>query len=159
MLNMLICPMEESDIETVKALLIEFYNHLNGLGYSFKLNTAFLDDYVKLQLDSRLSRIILLKLDGRIAGFVCAGAPMLNKKYLLEGARNIGVISEIYMLPEFRGRGLAKELYAAAGEYLKTLGANHVMAEVVENNEASLALFDSLGFSPFYSVLIRKLDH
>lgn len=155
----LICPMEEPDTDAVKALLIEFYNHLNGLGYTFKLNTAFLDDYVKLQLDSRLSRIILLKYDNRIAGFVCASAPMLNKKYLLDGARNIGMISEIYVLPEYRGMGLAKELYAAAGEYLKTLGANHVLAEVVENNEASFALFDSLGFSPFYTVLMRKLDH
>lgn len=153
------CPMEENDIGAVKTMLIEFYGHLNGLGYIYKLNTDFLDDYVRLMLDSRLGKIILLKQDGRDIGFVSVNAPRLNKKYVAPGAKNIGVISEIYVRPEYRGRGYAKKLFAAAGEFLKTLGISHVMAEVVENNKASFALFGSLKFSPFYTVMMKELDN
>lgn len=150
--------MEENDIGTVKEMLIDFYDHLSGLGYLFKLNTDFLDDYVRMQLDSRLSRIILIKQDSKILGFVCAGAPRPNKKYLTPDAKSIGIISEIYVLPEYRGQGYAKKLFTAAGEFLKALGAGHVMAEVVENNESSFALFGSLNFSPFYTVMIKDLN-
>jgi ribosomal-protein-alanine N-acetyltransferase len=56
-------------------------------------------------------------------------------------------IITIAVRPEFRRRGLARELMRQSIEIAKSLGATELFLDVENGNTAALALYDTLGFS------------
>lgn len=68
-----------------------------------------------------------------------AGACLLSGEGLV-------VINAIYILEPWRREGLATQLLAQALRDSRDLGAKAVLAHVSEENKASLALFEKLGF-------------
>lgn len=55
-------------------------------------------------------------------------------------------LARIGVLPEFRGRGVARKLLDQALEIWRSRGASHVWLEVRETNAAALGLYQSRGF-------------
>ena len=150
--------MEEKDIAIVTEMYIELYEYFNQLGYLFKLNTAQIGDYIRLQLNARLSRVILLKQNDETIGFICVNAPFLNKKLIINGVKNIGIISELFISVEYRGNGYAKLLLNAAEHFLKEMDVNYVQVDVVINNVDAAALYKKHGFSPSSTNFIKSLN-
>ncbi|MFZ1132844.1 MAG: UDP-2,4-diacetamido-2,4,6-trideoxy-beta-L-altropyranose hydrolase [Terriglobales bacterium] len=79
--------------------------------------------------------------DGKRAGFILFG---LEKHRFLP--RMTGAIYEVYILPEFRRRGVASACAAEAIRELQALGPSKIQLEVVEGRTAAAALWESLGF-------------
>jgi ribosomal protein S18 acetylase RimI-like enzyme len=79
--------------------------------------------------------------DGTRAGFILFG--LEDHRFL---PRKTGMIYELYVVPEFRRRGVAKECaLQAIGELLKH-SPSKIQLEVVEGNLGATALWRSLGF-------------
>ena len=68
-----------------------------------------------------------------------------------------GVIQDIIVEPEFRGRGIARQLLTAALEALSAGGANQVVLSTAERNEAAQRLFASAGFRRTMVEMTREL--
>ena len=49
--------------------------------------------------------------------------------------------------PDYRGRGIAKELIAAAEDRLRVLGAKRIAANVVGDREAAVGTWEAAGYS------------
>jgi len=67
------------------------------------------------------------------------------------------MVMDIYTHPQVRGRGIGKELLAAAARYAHTVGCRSMAAQVALHNEASLRLFRSCGFQEERVLLGRRL--
>lgn len=60
--------------------------------------------------------------------------------------------------PDYRRRGLARQLVTAAVTHAKELGAQLCVLEVLEENEPAYKLYRSLGFVHYDSIIRQKLD-
>jgi ribosomal protein S18 acetylase RimI-like enzyme len=75
------------------------------------------------------------------AGFILFGIE--NHRFL---PRKTGSIYELYVTPQFRRRGLARDCAIIAIKELWALRPSKIQLEVVEGNTAAAALWASLGF-------------
>lgn len=73
--------------------------------------------------------------DGEIVGYCCT-------QVLFEDAE----LQNIAVAPKMRGRGLAKDLLAAAEENAKTLGAEKCFLEVRVGNTPAIRLYEKFGY-------------
>ena len=91
---------------------------------------------------------LLALVDGKIAG-----AATLHQQ-LGGWRRHIGRIS-VYVHPQFRGRGLARELVQETVEVARQCGLKKVEAEFIGKQEGGIKMFSLLGFS----TLVRLPDY
>ncbi|HZR21071.1 MAG TPA: GNAT family N-acetyltransferase [Verrucomicrobiae bacterium] len=83
---------------------------------------------------------VLAILGGKIAGVATLHQQLGGWK------RHIGRVS-VLVLPQFRGRGLARALVAEIVALARTLGLEKVEAEFIGDQEAAVKMFALLGFS------------
>ncbi|HVP28886.1 MAG TPA: GNAT family N-acetyltransferase [Myxococcota bacterium] len=67
-----------------------------------------------------------------------------------------GEISDLYVAPDVRRRGMGRALTEAALAWLDARGARRVEVRVSPRNEAGRAFWRALGFAPFMDVLDRR---
>lgn len=79
--------------------------------------------------------------DGERAGFILFG---IEKHRFLP--RKTGVIYELYVMPEFRRRGIARACAIQAIDELVSLGPSKIQLEVIEGNAGAVALWRALQF-------------
>lgn len=95
---------------------------------------------------------LILELDGRPAGY-----SLLLPTYSNEAGGMVLWIDELYVRPEFRGRGLGRELlrYVCSGHGGK---ASAVRLEVTRSNRRAADLYRSEGFQDLdYAQMLKKL--
>ncbi|WP_139490563.1 GNAT family N-acetyltransferase [Brevibacillus dissolubilis] len=84
----------------------------------------------------------LLAKDGeQLAGWVMVGS---NKDFFSE--EMIGFIYELYVFPEYRGKGIAKELMTEGISALREEGYEEIRLNVFAGNQGAKRLYESLGF-------------
>jgi len=95
----------------------------------------------RLLSDSALGLVALFELEGSLAGY-----GVLTWGYDLEYGGRDSFITELYLLPDMRGRGLGKvalgHLQALAGAH----GANAIHLGVRPENTAAMRLYQAEGF-------------
>ncbi|HUE89123.1 MAG TPA: GNAT family N-acetyltransferase [Vicinamibacterales bacterium] len=87
--------------------------------------------------------ILVAEQAGRVVGYVYAGLEPLSWKELRGPA---GFIHDVAVDDPARGTGVARELIAAAIEWLRQRGAPRVMLWTAAQNERARRLFDAAGF-------------
>ncbi|WP_422487256.1 GNAT family N-acetyltransferase [Gudongella sp. DL1XJH-153] len=68
-----------------------------------------------------------------------------------------GGIFGLGIIPEYRGKGLGRELLLLSVEKLKEFHANHIYLQVDAENDTALGLYQSCGFKENYSMEYYKL--
>jgi ribosomal protein S18 acetylase RimI-like enzyme len=72
--------------------------------------------------------------------------------------QHVGEITECYVEPPWRGRGLGRALVAVLSEALSRRGAETLRAAVPVRNETALARFEAQGFVALQRLLERRWD-
>lgn len=69
------------------------------------------------------------------------------------------VLNEIYVVPDYRGSGVADELMAAALELARDqdLPLDRIVLDVDPDNERARAFYDRYGFEPWGEMVAREL--
>jgi ribosomal protein S18 acetylase RimI-like enzyme len=80
--------------------------------------------------------------DGRI------GAAVISQR---RGATNMWTIGAVGVLPEFRRRGLARQLLTMTLEDVRKRGGTHIVLAVIDKNVPAYSLYRSLGFEHYSS--------
>ena len=112
-----------------------------------ELNSSFAphDDWKERYFPTILSRpgcfLRWIVCDGGKVGFILFGVE--DHRFL---PRKTGAIYELYVLPEFRRRGIARTCALEAIKELWTYAPSKIQLEVVEGRLAAAALWKSLGF-------------
>ena len=78
--------------------------------------------------------------EGEILGYAYAAPPYARAAY------SWCAEPSVYLCPEARGRGIGRKLYAALEEILKLQGYQVLYALITEENKASLAFHEKLGY-------------
>ncbi len=115
---------------------------------------AWLDDYLKvLFAEQGKNRHIWWAVDGgRKVGF----AVTVLSKYWADKRRTQAQIGEFYIYPEYRREGLGRRLAQAVVEWLKSNGADEILAGVVAGNLRGLRFWEAVGFQiARYSMIYR----
>ncbi len=77
------------------------------------------------------------------------GQPVGVINVLRQGASDTWLIGNVAVLPEYRRRGIARQLVVAAIDLARVRGAACVILDVVEGNVPAFALYESLGFTHY----------
>lgn len=92
-----------------------------------------------------------------VSGGVTAGYALTARSYSQEAGGMVLWIEEIYIKPEFRGKGLGSEFFAMAKEQLGK-GVARIRLEAEPENSRAVALYRRLGFTdlPYSQMIIER---
>lgn len=85
----------------------------------------------------------LLEEDGRAVGYALTATT-----YSRESGGKVLWLEELYILEEYRSRGLGREFFAFAEEYARRNGYARIRLEVEEDNVRARSLYERLGYVP-----------
>jgi len=82
----------------------------------------------------------LIKAEGKAVGF-----STLYFGFSSTRAEEVGILNDLYVLPEYRGKGYGKKLMAHAIEQVKSRDISRIQWLTAKDNEDAQQLYDSLG--------------
>ena len=77
---------------------------------------------------------------------------------VFETARAELVVSDVWVAPELRSRGVCKALVAAAQSHARGLGLSRLIVSSLSENDAAHAAYESLGFRRSLVTFQRDVD-
>lgn len=131
-------PVIEADREEFLRMAADHFSELNP---AFVPQTDWKQRYFPSILSNPNYSLRWIVCDGKRAGFILFGVE--DHRFL---PRKTGAIYELYVLPEFRRRGIARACALEAIRELWTHSPSKIQLEVVEGRTAAAALWKSLGF-------------
>ncbi|MFA9415531.1 N-acetyltransferase family protein [Natrinema sp. HArc-T2] len=99
--------------------------------------------------------LLVARLAGEIVGF----ASVTLERGSLELDSTRGLLSNIYVEPAFRDRGIGAALLEAAEEATAERGADEVLLEVMADNEAARRFYRREGYDEFRVTMSRSLEN
>ncbi|MBW2264349.1 MAG: GNAT family N-acetyltransferase [Deltaproteobacteria bacterium] len=101
----------------------------------------------------RKGAVLVAEREGALIGFVL----LSRARFVLRTARPTGSITDIYVEPGQRGRGVGSSLLGAGLAWLRSRGYHRVLLNVTAGNPAR-KLYERAGFRPFAESMEIKLD-
>jgi ribosomal protein S18 acetylase RimI-like enzyme len=131
-------PVEASDRKDFVAISEQYFRELNP---QFVPAPDWKAAYFENILGRKNYSLRWIVAAGQRVGFILYGIE--EHRFL---PRKIGVIYELYIVPEQRRTGIARACAGCVIAELQTLSASKIQLEVAEGNEAAAAFWKSLGF-------------
>lgn len=133
--------------------------HLSELFYS---SSAVLHSVPKKHHENMFEE--LMRSDEYAEGYifesdgVAVGFGLTAKTFSREAGGKVLWLEELFILEEYRGRGLGREFFAAAEQYARSNGYARIRLEVEEKNVRARSLYARLGYEPLdYRQMIKEL--
>ena len=111
--------------------------------------------FISTQLDEPDTAVLVADQNGDVIGYSYAAVEGYDYMALRGPA---GVLHDVIVDPEHRGRGVGRLLLDATLAYLKSRGAPRVVLTTAEQNEPAQRLFASVGFRRTMIEMTRELD-
>lgn len=99
-------------------------------------------------------RLLVARVDGDLAGF--ASFSVEDGSMALESTR--GLLSNLYVRPLYRNRGIGTKLLDAVERELDDRGVDDVLLEVMAGNEAARRFYREAGYDQFRVTMKRSLS-
>jgi ribosomal protein S18 acetylase RimI-like enzyme len=125
----------EADVEPLQRLWAAFQDEIGGPAF---LREAWDDAWIDLKRHIGEELAFVPEEDGVLVGFVFATIPRETP--------DLGHVTDLYVSPEARRRGIARTLIRRIGDALSERGVNHVGLDVRVDNVAARTFYDRLGF-------------
>jgi ribosomal protein S18 acetylase RimI-like enzyme len=90
-------------------------------------------------------KIFVAEEAGEVAGFACVWGRIAHNE-LINAPGEYAYVSDLIVLPQFRGRKLGYELLRAAEEYAAGRGATRLVIGVLARNTIARRLYERFGF-------------
>src|SRR5438876_3527925 len=143
---MIIRPATTNDQELIRELWTEFEAELPEPEY---LRESWEDAWSDLSQTVREGVALVAEEDGRALGFVFC--------VLGDRGRRTAHITDIYVRPEARHRGIGRALLAELVEPARDAELEHVSLEVLVRNADARRLYERLGFAPVDIFMVAPL--
>ena len=111
--------------------------------------------FMSAQLEDSDSAVLVADDDGGVIGYAYAAVEGYDYMALRGPA---GVLHDVIVDPEHRGRGVGRLLLDATLEFFRSRGVPRVVLSTAERNEAAQRLFASMGFRRTMIEMTRELD-
>jgi aminoglycoside 6'-N-acetyltransferase I len=130
-------PATKNDQELIRELWLEFEAELAAPDY---LRESWADAWSDLAQTVREGVAVIAEEDGRAVGFVFC--------VLGDRGRKTAHVTDIYVRPDARNKGIGRALLSAILEPARAAGLHHVSLEVLIRNSDARRLYERLGFTP-----------
>jgi ribosomal protein S18 acetylase RimI-like enzyme len=87
--------------------------------------------------------------DGQIVGFTNIGR---------QGTTDVWYVSGVGVRPEYRRRGIARQLVSASLEMIRERGGRIALLDVIDGNYPAYKLYQNLGFETYAGTLMLELE-
>lgn len=77
--------------------------------------------------------------------------------HVVEGDRRFGYVSDLYVVPEVRGKGIGSALLYAAENHFKAIGLSKLRLMVLHRNESARQMYERAGYKPYEVTYERSL--
>ena len=127
-----------------KSILDIYAPYIQNTSLTFETEVPSQDDFAT-RIQSYLDNWpwLVCELDGKIAGYAYAS------RYRERTAYQWSVECSVYIHDEYRGAGIASQLYTTLFAFLKYQGYNNVYAVINLPNDRSVAFHEKMGFTYF----------
>jgi ribosomal protein S18 acetylase RimI-like enzyme len=143
---MTIRPATKDDQELIRELWVEFEAELPGPDY---LRESWEDAWSDLAQTVRNGVGLIAEEDGRAVGFVFC--------VLGDRGRKTAHVTDIYVRPDARNKGIGRALLAGILEPARAAGLDHASLEVLIRNSDARRLYERLGFTPMDVFMVAPL--
>jgi ribosomal protein S18 acetylase RimI-like enzyme len=158
MAGVVIRPYRESDRADVIAAEIDLQEHERTLHDTRLPGAAVMDAYfdrLQREVAAQSGTILISEDSGRFLGLVACVVAQDDVVQETADSNVYGYITDIYVVPERRGSGLAQALLRAAEAHLVTTGVSRVRINVLAANAMACHAYEKYGFEP-YEVMYEK---
>jgi ribosomal protein S18 acetylase RimI-like enzyme len=100
--------------------------------------------------------VLVAESGGSFAGFVAGWVETVEHLAETPDSNRFGYISDICVMPEFRGRRVAARLLDGIEQYLRRAGVERLRIAALAANSSAQASYAHAGFSP-YEIIHEKL--
>jgi GNAT superfamily N-acetyltransferase len=156
--SLTIRPATPADRPALRRAIIELQEHERGLHPTRLPGEQIADRYLDWMLrHSEAAGITLLaEIAGSFAGFVAGWVENAANIAETPDSNRFGLISDVCVLPAFRGHRLAARLMAAIEQHLRRAGVTRLRVNALAANASARSSYAHAGFAP-YEVLYEKL--
>ncbi len=113
-------------------------------------------EFMFKRVEERGGAVFVAEAEGRVVGFVCLWL-RTQEDVLMNEPGEYAHVSDLVVLPEFRGRRLGYELLRAAEDYARAHGATRIKIGVLARNEGARRLYVNFGFEESSVFLTKEL--
>jgi ribosomal protein S18 acetylase RimI-like enzyme len=143
---MTIRPATQDDQELIRELWVDFEAELSGPDY---LRESWEEAWSDLAQTVRNGVALIAEEDGRAVGFVFC--------VLGDPGRKTAHVTDIYVRPDTRNKGIGRALLAGILEPARAAGLEHASLEVLIRNSDARRLYERLGFTPMDVFMVAPL--
>ncbi len=151
-------PATIKDLDTLVSLQEKLARSHEDIDKFYSLQVNFQKQVKKFfteHLASKNSMFYLAQSGGKIVGYIfCTykeGIPIF--KYKKQAA-----VTDMFVEPEFRRRGVAKRLFLEAKRFGKRVSADFVVLDVDVSNTAAIGLYTKNGLKPLMTRMIMRVE-
>jgi GNAT superfamily N-acetyltransferase len=101
--------------------------------------------------------VFIAELGDRPVGFAACWLDHDSDVTIDAAWRDFGYVSDIYLVPEARGRGIARRLYQAAEDHCAALGVKRMRIGAINRNPVAMRAHRKFGFEPLYTVFDKPI--
>ncbi|WP_267442880.1 GNAT family N-acetyltransferase, partial [Curtobacterium sp. GC_Cur_1] len=130
---------EPDDLDVVHALHVDAVLNTTAVWQDTPNPRAWFDGWLAERRAAGLP-VLVAEVDGAVAGYVSYGPfrPLEGYRFTVEHS--------VYVVPAFRGRGIASTLMRALVAHAREQDLHVMMAGICSSNTGSIALHERLGF-------------
>ena len=146
----------KSDLRAVTSLWTKLAEHHSMLSDDFALSwdsRLRWSKYLNSKFKDISTKLIVAEENGKLVGFMLC---LLSPNAPVFAERKIGVISDVYVLPERRMKGVTKLMFDHAVQWFRKNKVRSVQLGVAAVNPEALAVWRKLGFEPY--MMYERLD-
>ena len=110
--------------------------------------------YLRTQLDVPRAAVFVAEAASAVVGYAYVAVESYDYMSLRGPA---GIVHDLIVDPQFRGRGIGSALLDAAFEYFRANGMTQVVLATAQRNEAAQRFFAGAGFRPTMIEMTREL--
>lgn len=130
--------------------------HHTKLSHHFTLSKDGVDKYAKYlarKFSEKSTKLIVASTEGRLVGFMLC---LLSPNVPVFKEKTLGIVSDVYVRPEFRKRGITKEMLKVGLRWFHKNKVATVQLSVAAANLEARAAWGQLGFKPH--MMMKRLD-
>jgi ribosomal protein S18 acetylase RimI-like enzyme len=111
-------------------------------------------DFVKEGLVKRRNVLLAAKVEEKTVGYALLTLP---REQTFEVQESFGIVNELYVLPEFRRKGIGKKLLEQCLNRVKAEGFKTARISVISGDKDAIRLYKKLGFRVFMYNMTKRL--
>jgi GNAT superfamily N-acetyltransferase len=150
---------QSSDWPALRKAIIELQNYERSLHETRRPGEAIADAYMNWMLANAAAggAVLIANVDGEFAGFAAGWIEQVPSLQETDDSVRFGLVSDVCVLPGFRGRRIASQLIDGLDPYFRRAGVTRIRIGLLASNRSARAAYEHCGFVPYEMVYERLL--